>query len=210
MRSTTLNCEFYVLIQKKSGYLRMKERKLLKQLQRKNEKALEEIMNRYNAYVTTISKEILAGKGTNEDVEEVVSDVFISLWNTAERIDYEKYTSIKAYIGMITRNKAKDKIRAIKHWDLELYDDVVLIDNQSEKIMEQKEQQRIIQKLFQQLKPIDQEIFLLYYYNYLKIEEIALQLNMNPQTIKTRLRRGRETLRNALRREGYKVYEDKD
>ena len=111
---------------------------------------------------------------------------------------------------MITRNKAKDKIRAIKHWDLELYDDVVLIDNQEEKIMEQKEQQRIIQKLFQQLKPIDQEIFLLYYYNYLKIEEIALQLNMNPQTIKTRLRRGRETLRNALRREGYKVYEDKD
>lgn len=188
----------------------MKERKLLKQLQRKNEKALEEIMNRYNAYVTTISKEILAGKGRNEDVEEVVSDVFISLWNTAERIDYEKYTSIKAYIGMITRNKAKDKIRAIKHWNLELYDDVVLIDNQSEKLMEQKEQQRIIQKLFQQLKPIDQEIFLLYYYNYLKIEEIALQLNMNPQTIKTRLRRGRETLRNALRREGYKVYEDKN
>lgn len=184
----------------------MKERKLLKQLQRKNEKALEEIMQKYGAYVTTISKEILAGKGTNEDVEEVVSDVFISLWNTAERIDYEKYTSIKAYIGMIARNKAKDKIRAIKNWNLELYDDVILIDNQAEKLMEQKEQQRIIQKL----KPMDQEIFLLYYYRYFKIEEIALQLNMNPQTIKTRLRRGRETLRHALREEGYTVYENQD
>jgi RNA polymerase sigma factor (sigma-70 family) len=131
----------------KSGFLRMKERTLLKQLQRKNEKALEEIMKKYGAYVTTISKEILAGKGTKEDVEEVVSDVFISLWNTAERIDYEKYTSIKAYIGMIARNKAKDKIRAIKSWNLELYDDVLLIDNQAERLMEQKEQQRIIQKL---------------------------------------------------------------
>ena len=29
----------------------MKERKLLKQLQRKNEKALEEIMKKYGAYV---------------------------------------------------------------------------------------------------------------------------------------------------------------
>lgn len=48
----------------------MKERTLLKQLQRKNEKALEEIMKKYGAYVTTISKEILAGKGTKEDVEE--------------------------------------------------------------------------------------------------------------------------------------------
>ena len=90
-------------------------------------------MKKYGAYVTTISKEILAGKGTKEDVEEVVSDVFISLWNTAERIDCEKYTSIKAYIGMIARNKAKDKIRAIKSWNLELYDDVLLIDNQAEK-----------------------------------------------------------------------------
>lgn len=126
------------------------------------------------------------------------------------RRDYEKYTSIKAYIGMIARNKAKDKIRAIKNWDLELYEDVILIDNQAERLMEQKEQQRIIQKLLQQLKPVDREIFLLYYYRYLKIEEIALQLNMNPQTIKTRLRRGRETLRNALREEGYTVYENKD
>ena len=49
--------ESYVLIQKeKSGFLRMKERTLLKQLQRKNEKALEEIMKKYGAYVTTISK----------------------------------------------------------------------------------------------------------------------------------------------------------
>lgn len=139
-----------------------------------------------------------------------LSDVFISLWNTAERIDYEKYTSIKAYIGMIARNKAKDKIRAIKSWNLELYDDVLLIDNQAERLMEQKEQQRIIQKLLQQLKPMDREIFLLYYYRYFKIEEIAVQLNMNPQTIKTRLRRGRKTLRNALREEGYTVYENKD
>ena len=58
---------------------------------------------------------------------------------------------------MIARNKAKDKIRAIKNWNLELYDDVVLIDNQAEKLMEQKEQQRIIQKLLQKLKPMDQE-----------------------------------------------------
>ena len=111
---------------------------------------------------------------------------------------------------MIARNKAKDKIRAIKNWNLELYDDVVLIDNQAEKLMEQKEQQRIIQKLLQKLKPMDQEIFLLYYYRYFKIEEIALQLNMNPQTIKTRLRRGRETLRHALREEGYTVYVNQD
>lgn len=37
----------------------MKERTLLKQLQRKNEKALEEIMKKYGAYVTTIYTQTL-------------------------------------------------------------------------------------------------------------------------------------------------------
>lgn len=184
----------------------MKERLLLKKLQKKNEKALEEIIDLYGIYVSTIAKEILAGKGTEQDVEEVVADVFISLWNTAERIDYKKYSSLKAYIGMIARNKAKDRLRAIKNWSLELYDDVLLVDNNAERILEQKEQQRLIQKLLMELKPTDQKIFLLYYYHYYKIEEIAEELKMNPQTVKTRLRRGRETLRKLIQSEGYDVW----
>ena len=36
----------------------MKERTLLKQLQRKNEKALEEIMKKYGAYVTEYSRAV--------------------------------------------------------------------------------------------------------------------------------------------------------
>lgn len=47
-------------------------------------------------------------------MEEVVADTFIALWNTAERINYEEYSSIKAYIAVIARNKAKDWLRAAK------------------------------------------------------------------------------------------------
>lgn len=41
----------------------------------------------------------------------------------------------------------------------------------------------------------------------MKIEEIAEELQMNPQTIKTRLRRGRETLKQILLKEGYRSSE---
>lgn len=48
---------------------------------------------------------------------------------------------------------------------------------------------------------------MMYYYRYKKIEEIAEALEMNPQTVKTRLRRGRETLKRILLEEGYDASE---
>ena len=44
----------------------------------------------------------------------------------------------------------------------------------------------------------DQEIFLRHYYYCQSVSVIAEKMNMNPSTIKTRLRRGREKLRQHL------------
>ena len=76
--------------------------------------------------------------------------------------------------------------------------------------MVSKVHQTNIKALLKTLKPDDQKIFLLYYYQYKKIDEIASIMQMNPQTVKTRLRRGRETLRGLLSNEGNIAYEDKD
>lgn len=188
----------------------MDERILLMRLKYKSEKALSEVIERYTSYVTTIIREILNDKATAEDIEELVADTFIALWTTAERIDYIHYSSLKAYIGMIARNKAKDFLKTHKNINLELYDDVLVIDDGIEKKILQKEQQQYIKSLLNRLKPDDQKIFLLYYYQYRKVDEIASIMQMNPQTVKTRLRRGRETLRGLLSDEENNAYEDKD
>lgn len=179
-------------IWKKLKSLQMNERILLMRLKHKSERALTEVIERYTAYVTTIIREILKDKATAEDVEELVADTFIALWATAERIDYIHYSSLKAYIGMIARNKVKDFLRMHKNINLELYDDVSIIDDGVEKKILQKEQQQYIKNLLKRLKPEDRKIFLLYYYQYRKIDEIASIMQMNPQTVKTRLRRGRK------------------
>lgn len=186
----------------------MDEKSLLKKLRNKDEKALGDIINLYNAYVTTIVGGLLSSKGTKEDMEEVIADTFIALWETAERIDYEKFSSIKAYIGVIARNKAKDRLRTFHGQDLYLSDDILIVDNSMEQIIIQKEQQRIINKVLKQLKPLDWKIFMAYYYQYKKVDEIAEELQMNPQTVKTRMRRGRELLKKILIKEGYGINED--
>ena len=195
---------------KKLEFLQMNEKILLMRLKHKSEKALSEVIEKYTAYVTTIIREILDNKATEEDREELVADVFIALWRTAERVDYIHYSSLKAYIGMIARNKAKDFLRMQKDIKLELYDDVLIIDNGIEIKILQKEQQLYIKNLLNKLKPQDQKIFLLYYYQCKKIDEIASIMQMNPQTVKTRLRRGRETLRVLLNNEKNISYKEKD
>jgi len=185
------------------GFGGMDEKNVLRKLRNRDEKAFEEIIDLYSAYITTIVRNLLSSKGTKEDVEEVVADTFIALWNTAERINYEEYSSIKAYIAVIARNKAKDWLRAAKVQNLQLMDDILIIDNSIEQLIVQREQQRIIAKILKQLKPSDWKIFVAYYYQYKKVDEIAQELYMNPQTVKTRLRRGREVLKKFLIKEGY-------
>ena len=114
------------------GFGGMDEKSILKRLRNRDEKAFEEIIDLYSAYITAIVRNLLSSKGTKEDVEEVVADTFISLWNTVERINYEEYSSIKAYIAVIARNKAKDWLRSAKVQNLQLMDDILIIDNSVE------------------------------------------------------------------------------
>lgn len=72
------------------GFGGMDEKSILKRLRNRDEKAFEEIIDLYSAYITAIVRNLLSSKGTKEDVEEVVADTFISLWNTVERINYEE------------------------------------------------------------------------------------------------------------------------
>lgn len=115
--------------------------------------------------------------------------------------------SIKSYLAMIARNKAKDWLRSYRGGILELNDDILLIDGDVERLILQKEQQLIIGRTLEKLKEKDKAIFIMYYYRYKKIEEIAEILKMNPQTVKTRLRRGREILKRILLEEGYDASE---
>ena len=51
----------------------------------------------------------------------------------------------------------------------------------------------------------DREIFLRHYYYFQPLARIAEELSMNLSTVKTRLRRGREKLKDELKRRGYDV-----
>ena len=84
------------------------EKKLLADLKRKKCTALEKAIDIYTPYISVIIYNIIGGVMTKEDVEEVVSDTFVSLWRTAETLDAEK-GGLRAYLAATARNCARNK-----------------------------------------------------------------------------------------------------
>ena len=60
------------------------------------------------------------------------------------------------------------------------------------------EEIRLARKALEEMSDPDQEIFLRHYYYYQTTAQIASELQMNINTVQSKLRRGRETLRQKL------------
>lgn len=64
-------------------------------------------MNKYYRYVVYIVENIIGSALPYEDKEEVVSNVFVALWNYSADLDTDNYSTFKPYLGTIARNMAK-------------------------------------------------------------------------------------------------------
>lgn len=171
----------------------MTEAKALKKLQNGSEEALEWFIHHYNAYVTTVVFNIIGSSMDMADVEEVVSDVFVALWQNADAVH-----SVKGYLGTVARNKAKNKAREAG-CDLSLDENILTIESPTlEGSYEKKELSAAVKRAVLLMPPPDKEIFLRYYYYYQTLEEISTEMGLNLSTVKTRLRRGREKLKVTL------------
>lgn len=180
----------------------MREDKILRDIRSGDPRGLESLMDRYIPYVSTIVWNILRGSMTAEDAEEVVSDVFLAAWEQADALQ-EGY--VKAWLGAVARNKAKNKLRKIGK-ELPLDEDILEFseeDGLSERL-EQEEERKLVRCAIDQLTTQDREIFLRHYYYAQTVQEISACMRLNESTIKTKLRRGRMRLKDLLTRWGLK------
>lgn len=173
----------------------MNENTALELLRDGDEAALGWFIDRYTGYVTTIVNNMLLPHLAQSDAEEAVADVFLALWKNAARISPG---GVRAYLGGIARNKSRDKLRSLRA-EVPLEDDVLVISapGPDEALTEREMHERTRLAVGSMCEP-DREIFLRHYFYCQSVAEIALALDMNTNTVKTRLRRGREKLRREL------------
>ena len=173
----------------------MTDGKALKQLQAGDQQAVEWFIERYSGYVGAVVNSILQGKMSQADVEEVTADVFVTLWKSAQKL---VPLNLKGYLSRVARSLALRKLRE-RSQELPLEEDILVLEEDSliEKL-DQEERDRLVREAVISMPQPDREIFLRFYYYCQSIPVIAEKMQMNPSTVKTRLRRGREKLRQHL------------
>lgn len=173
----------------------MKDKDLIKGLKNKRRSALEKVIETYSAYVSVVVYNVMGNLMSREDMEEVIADVFISLWNNSEYIREDG--ELRPYIGAVARNKAKNKLREMEN-TVELNERTVSDSGDPEKETLKADESRRLYEAVMSLGEPDSEIMLRFYYNGEKIKEISKAMDMNASTIKTKLKRGREKLKDHL------------
>ena len=171
---------------------------LLRRLQLKKADALEQAIARYGAYVLTVIRNRSRGVLTPEDHEEIASDVFLSLWKGAKDITSEQ---LRPWLGAVARNKTVEAMRRKKVF-VPMEDETLITLDRLWEHMYERQRCDAVRKAISCLSEEDREIFYRFYDLAQTTGEIAAQLQLNPATVRSRLMRGRQTLRRQLMKGG--------
>lgn len=179
----------------------MKESNLIKNYIQDNQLNIEEVMQKYTPYIYAIIKN-KSSNLSDEDIEEIVSDVFLAIWKNQERLDINK--ELSSYLVGITKNLYNKKLRNKKNeMDIDKYKNSLFETESIELKIENTEKENLIIMLVSNMKQEDKDIFTLYYYNARSMKEIAEILNITEKKVKSRLFRIRRKIKKCLEKRGY-------
>ena len=172
----------------------------------RKEVAITEAQEKYSAYCLSVAMRIL---GNGQDSEEVVNDAFLAAWNS---IPPQRPENLSTYLAKLTRRIAVDRLRLRKakkrgrgetELALEELEEILPAQGDPAAEAEARELEVSVQRFIASLPDSDRDLFLARYWHLHSIEELAKALNIRKGTVKTRLFRLREKLKDRLREEGY-------
>lgn len=175
-------------------------------LKRKEETALVELMNLYGDYLMRMAILLLKD---HQAAEEAVQDTFLIAFEKVSQL--EKEAVLKSWLTTITMNRCRQQMRTWSWKNVFTNIDVMERFNENdtsaspETDLLEVEWNQYITTAIQQLDYKYREVIILFYFNELKIVEIAVMINGNENTVKSRLRRGKQQLKRIL---GEKEEED--
>ena len=169
------------------------EAELLQRLRNREKNSIDEAIQIYTPYLSTVLYHMAGNSLPKGDIEEIVADVFIVLWKNAGRIDLQKGT-LRSYLAAVARNFALKRInRKTDHIFLE---DIELSDGKN--FIEENFHNNYVWETVMSLGEPDSEIFVRRYKFDEKIKDISKAMGLNISTVKTRLSRGKRKLRKML------------
>lgn len=183
----------------------MNEKNKISNFKNGNELDIEKIINEYSNYLFMVVKNACGNYLQSEDIEEIILDVFLALWNNKEKLDETK--DIKPYISSIAHNLIKKKM-SLKSDNLnlmELKEDMARTVDDWAEVIDNTVTIEKIDYILNDLSEEEYQIFTLFYYYSYKTKEIAKKLDISNMKVKTKLHRIRNHIKKKLKESGYSI-----
>ena len=182
----------------------MDDKRIIELFFARDERALREVTKKYGKLCMHIAENFLS---LREDREECHNDVLLELWN---RIPPEEPEDLRAYIAVIIRSRAIDKLRhgsAGKRGGNVLIVSDELLSGLSDgaTLAEAYESTRageVINRFLANEEKSDRAIFVMRYYLMESVKSISARTGFSEGKIKMLLMRMRRRLEEELRKEG--------
>lgn len=160
------------------------EKKLLLLVSKGDKKAFEEL---FYAHHNKLGGFALGWTKSPQIAEEIVQDVFLKIWNS--RVELGSVLNFDNYLFILARNHTYNILRQMvqeriknlewaKQYEKDLDGDDLLIT---------EDLYSLIEKAVDQLPKQQQKVYILKRQEGLKYDEIALQLNISPETARKHL-----------------------
>lgn len=142
---------------------------------------------------------------TQNDAEDVVHDAMLRIIKNIDKVDISDERKTKSFCITIVRNRAIDCLRK-EGKDIVSYDDEIKTEDKNGFSFDFAQINEIYQILYEAIESLSETyktVCTLKYVNGLKEREIAEVLDLPEKTINQRIFRGKQILKEAIRKEDF-------
>lgn len=177
---------------------------LMKRIQAEDMVAFNIFVDRYKNRLFTVINRML---DSSEEAEEIVQETFLRVFQHCNTFDFR--FAVSTWVYTIALNLARNELRRkkrVKFFDIEDYKDKLSAPEQRP-LSDPSKIANLLRKAVRKLPPKYKEAFILRDIDQLSYEEIAQILSVPLGTVKSRVNRARNLLRDQLKPRMEEYYE---
>ena len=176
----------------------MRDAEIVATIGNRDEDMMNYVINKYSRLLWPIASAVLQNVGYEQDVEEVVADAFIYLWEHPQKFDPSRGT-LKTLLCVIVRSRAIDRYRELtRRQTLPLEEAVLTAGVGLQEQMMAADARRELTAAVNALGEPAREILIRRYYYEQKPRQIALAMGMTVKQVDNSLYRSKQHLRAIL------------
>lgn len=173
----------------------MDNRQLVSQFKAGSDAAFKELFDRFNKRLLYVAQGIVSEYGLAEDI---VQDIFWKLWDRREY--FSDVQSIKAFLYLSVKNACRNHYKHAKVVEKYLTRQENPVENDA--ILSKIIEAEVMESLYHAIEKLPtgcREVVNLRYFEGMSIQEVAEQLNISVNTVKTQKMRALKSLRWQLK-----------